>query len=444
MKHISRNVFLVLLLLSVFGSFYANDTLSFFRADELICQAAAREMMQFHDYLVPRLHNEYLLNKPPLYYWLLAGSFSVFGDNPFAARFPAAVMGVLTVMMVYTAATKLWNERIGFWAGMILSSSLLFFYTGKVSAANTTCSFFLAGTLLCFMYEKYWLQYIFGGLAVLASGLAGLLFPAGIVMLFLLITGKMSRLGRMHVLPGIVLSCAFFVPWYYFVCEIHGMGALFTGFGYESLFCIGKAGSGTGNPVAWWYYILILLAGAFPWTGLLLKSIKDGICESRTVDLRRNIFLDLWWLLALVLFCLCSYIQAGMLISVFPAVAMLVSWNMERMIREERNRFRSWAFTSVLTYVLASAAIVIACRQLPELVFGSIVLSIVILFLGIAVAISLLVYNDGMLAAWLHVAAGFLTMIIVCSFLLPVIPGCQNDNNAPPVSTKESCIFAEK
>ena len=42
-----------------------------------------------------------------------------------------------------------------------------------------------------------------------------------------------------------------------------------------------------------WNAVFTLLAGMFPWTGLLLKSCKDGVSESRTEDLRRNLYLVL-------------------------------------------------------------------------------------------------------------------------------------------------------
>ena len=48
-----------------------------------------------------------------------------------------------------------------------------------------------------------------------------------------------------------------------------------------------------------WSVVPMLLAGMFPWTGLLLKSFKDGISESRTEDLRRNLCLLLWGVMAL-------------------------------------------------------------------------------------------------------------------------------------------------
>ncbi|MBO5587247.1 MAG: hypothetical protein J5899_00810, partial [Acidaminococcaceae bacterium] len=65
---------------------------------------------------------------------------------------------------------------------------------------------------------------------------------------------------------------------------------------------------------------------------------------------------------------------------------------------------------------------VFAGRELPGLAFGGIVLGIMTLVMGIGITVSLLIYKDGMLAAWLHAGTGMLAMIIIYVFLLPVAP----------------------
>lgn len=88
-------------------------------------------MIQFNDYLSPRIYNEYWFDKPPMYYWLVAGAMHVFGDGEFAARFPAALMAFSTVIMLYCSITRLFNERAGFWSAARLATSVQFFYLGK-------------------------------------------------------------------------------------------------------------------------------------------------------------------------------------------------------------------------------------------------------------------------------------------------------------------------
>ena len=169
-----------------------------------------------------------------------------------------------------------------------------------------------------------------------------------------------------------------------------------------------------------WPAVPTLLAGMFPWTGLLLKSCKDGVSESRTEDLRQNLYMLLWGVTALTVSSLWHEQRVPVLALGFPAFAMLTGWNIDRMLREEVGHFSGWARVSVLTCVVAAAGCVLFIQNSPELFLGGLVLGLVILMMGAGIGIALLYYRDGVLAAWLHAAAGLLVMFILFFFLLPV------------------------
>lgn len=168
-----------------------------------------------------------------------------------------------------------------------------------------------------------------------------------------------------------------------------------------------------------WQAVPSLLAGMFPWTGLLLKSCKDGICESRTEDLRRNMLLLLWGIAALAVCSLCHMSRAIAIILSFPAFAVLAGWNMERMIREDKTHFAGWAVWSGFTFLTAAAFWFYVGQQLPELNFVAVIAGTLTILLGAGIGVALLYYKDGILAAFLHAASGFMTMILLYYFLLP-------------------------
>ncbi len=68
--------------------------------DESLYAEAAREMHASGDWVVPRVNGVEFLEKPPLNYWLVAASYRVFGVSPLAARLPAALLGLATVVFV--------------------------------------------------------------------------------------------------------------------------------------------------------------------------------------------------------------------------------------------------------------------------------------------------------------------------------------------------------
>ena len=111
--------------------------------DEPVYAQTPKEMLAAHDLLSPRIYGDYWYDKPPMYYWLVAGSFSLFGVNEFAARFPSAVMGLGCVFYLFFAVRRLLNETAAFWSAMVLATSLGFFYIAKAAVTDMTLNLFL-------------------------------------------------------------------------------------------------------------------------------------------------------------------------------------------------------------------------------------------------------------------------------------------------------------
>jgi 4-amino-4-deoxy-L-arabinose transferase-like glycosyltransferase len=59
--------------------------------DEPRNASCAREMMERGDWITPTFNGQLRTDKPILLYWLMRGSYTVFGPTEFAARFWSAV-----------------------------------------------------------------------------------------------------------------------------------------------------------------------------------------------------------------------------------------------------------------------------------------------------------------------------------------------------------------
>ncbi|MEC4679521.1 MAG: glycosyltransferase family 39 protein, partial [Nitrospirota bacterium] len=62
---------------------------------------AAREMLETGEWISPTLNYEPRFAKPAFVYWLISGSYSLFGINEFAARFPSALSGLCVLLLQY-------------------------------------------------------------------------------------------------------------------------------------------------------------------------------------------------------------------------------------------------------------------------------------------------------------------------------------------------------
>src|SRR5882724_949595 len=66
-----------------------------------------REMLATGDYVTPRLNGVKYFEKPPLAYWLVAGSLRLLGSKESAARATPALFALLGVVLLYAAARRL-------------------------------------------------------------------------------------------------------------------------------------------------------------------------------------------------------------------------------------------------------------------------------------------------------------------------------------------------
>src|SRR5580704_8169518 len=90
----------------------------------------ARNMLTSGDWVTARLDGVPYLEKSPLIYWLIAGSFKMFGAKDWAARIPMVFAAIALAWL--TTAFGMWafGRRPGFYAGLCISTCFgLFLFT---------------------------------------------------------------------------------------------------------------------------------------------------------------------------------------------------------------------------------------------------------------------------------------------------------------------------
>ena len=123
-----KNIILIVAFSSlVFIPFLGKQSL--FDWDEINFAESAREMIVTGDYLTVQINFETFWEKPPLFIWMQVASMKVFGVNEFAARFPNALCGIITLILLYFMGSKIFNREFGlFWVLAYTGSILPFFY----------------------------------------------------------------------------------------------------------------------------------------------------------------------------------------------------------------------------------------------------------------------------------------------------------------------------
>ncbi len=181
--------------------------------DEPRNAGCAAEMAARGDWVVPWFNDELRSHKPVLLYWLILSAYSIFGVNEFAARFWSAALGIGTVGLTYLMGRRLFDARVGFWAGLVLLTTLMFDVASRAATPDAALLFCVTLALTLYVLGEFparrsvdgnepaetrdWRLAIRGktalatyaamGLAVLAKGPVGAVLPTAIIGMFLLI-----------------------------------------------------------------------------------------------------------------------------------------------------------------------------------------------------------------------------------------------------------------
>jgi len=97
--------------------------------DEINFAEISREMLVLKDFTRVHVNFEPFFQKPPFFFWLQAGAMALFGVGDFAARFPNAICGIITLALLFRMGQRLKGTRFGIlWAGAYFGSILPFLY----------------------------------------------------------------------------------------------------------------------------------------------------------------------------------------------------------------------------------------------------------------------------------------------------------------------------
>jgi 4-amino-4-deoxy-L-arabinose transferase-like glycosyltransferase len=111
--------------------------------DEPRFAEASREMRERSDYVIPYFNDKFRFDKPAFIYWTQIASYTVFGENDFAARFPSTVAAALTAVLLFAWGRRLGSERIGWWAAIVFTLCLQVFIHAKAAVADMWLVFFV-------------------------------------------------------------------------------------------------------------------------------------------------------------------------------------------------------------------------------------------------------------------------------------------------------------
>lgn len=143
---LSRRTGLFLFLAVVLPALPQAALLPLIDRDEPHFSEASREMIQSGNFIVPTFNHEPRYNKPPLIYWCQALVYTVFGENPFAARLPSLLATAGTAVILAVWGAELGSEAMGLGAGLLYAFCFQTIQQGRVATADGLLIFFMTLT----------------------------------------------------------------------------------------------------------------------------------------------------------------------------------------------------------------------------------------------------------------------------------------------------------
>ena len=124
--------------------------------DEAFFARTAVEMRERNEWIVPYFNGELFAHKPPLMFWMMRLGYMLFGVNEFAARFWSAVFGVLIALLVYRLGRRMFNAQVGLWAGLAMTTALMFDVVARAATPDCFLVFFSTLALYFFARREDW------------------------------------------------------------------------------------------------------------------------------------------------------------------------------------------------------------------------------------------------------------------------------------------------
>lgn len=287
---------------------------------ESVYTLTAKEMLAAEDWLSPRIYGNFWYDKPIMFYLELLVSYKIFGIGAGASRLFPAIFATLGLLLTYFFGAKIYNQRIGFAAAILLATTLEYWYLSHAVITDMTLMVMFALTLISFFLayragktQFYVVSFAAAGIAVLTKGPIGFFLPGLIILIFLAWQGDLRHLRKLFRPKNLIVFAAIVALWYLPMTLIHGHEFLENFLGVHNF--LRATVSEYPKTDVWYYYTLICAVGFLPWSLILIPAAAKKFFRRAVIFLEESRlpsfeahekFLIVWALTVVIFFQLCA------------------------------------------------------------------------------------------------------------------------------------------
>lgn len=279
--------------------------------------------------LVPTYFDQPHLTKPPLTYWLMAGSIWLVGDGELALRLPAALSGVFTLAIVFGLAYRLHGPRQAATAAAIVSVTPMFIVISRMGITDGPLALFMtaalaSGILAVREGKRLWIigLWFSVALALLVKGPVGLLVPASLGA-WLMVTRQGEAWRSIRPVMGLIAAVLPLLGWGLLIAWQHPEA-----WGIWRFQTLDRA-AGTGDhPEPWWFFVPVFLLGLLPATAVLWSGKPPFRQLGRKVRTAIRVKSEhlLWAMMLGLTFAVFSLISGKLISYLMPLVGPIAWW----------------------------------------------------------------------------------------------------------------------
>jgi 4-amino-4-deoxy-L-arabinose transferase-like glycosyltransferase len=308
---------------------------------------------------LPRLINQRIeMQKPPMYYWLVALIARFQGKvDALAVRLPAALAALACVLFLYFVGWYRNRSMAGFLSAVILATSLHFTWLARVGRIDMPLTLSVCLALGGFFLGRcnqqdgrsawpwFLLAYLAIAVGTLLKGPIAVVLPTAVTGTFLFLE-RICRLSphkvrtwspwRSTLWWGIPLILVIAVPWFVWA-DIETDHQLFQVFFWYHNIERGLGGSNlSAHP--WWFYGPRLALDLLPWS--LIIPFGGWYCWRHSVwrEDAESRFNSVWFLTVMIFLSLMRFKRADYLLPAYPGAALWLGCLGERALKERQLR----------------------------------------------------------------------------------------------------------
>ncbi len=325
-----------------------------FDPDEGRNAEVAREMAATNDYVLPRFDGLPYLDKPIVYFASAAVVMEVLGPTETAARLPAYLFTLATLIVVVWFVKRRWGMDAGWLAALALATMPLVLAYARTTIMDSALAFCTTLGILAFWEERPVLAWAAIGLGAITKGPIAILVPLVTLIPYSLITGRTVR--RLFPLAGLAVFAIVALPW--FLAVSHRVPEfphyVFVRETFERV-----TTKSFHRTAPFWYYLPIVPVAAFPWIVPALAGLKNWRWAwlARRVNPRaqESILLACWVLGPLLFFSLNQSKLPQYVLPLMPPFALAAARGLDAGIGVGRRTYA--AIAALLGLALVSLTI---------------------------------------------------------------------------------------